>query len=108
MQSHKQIIDLYAPAAPESGMRCKRIIKDGLFRLSRRDSAVYSVQIISNATWGRARVMNGAGEMLWYQPSVFTGSFWLDGFAKGGILVEVIGASSNYTINWREKDNQIV
>ena len=52
--------------------------------------------------------MNGAGEMLWYQPSVFTGSFWLDGFAKGGILVEVIGASSNYTINWREKDNQIV
>lgn len=116
------IRDIYAPAAPGSLMRSMRLTMSGLWRLARRDAELYSVQIVSAGSWARARVLNAAHdpiwpspdmeEMLWYQPSTFTGSFWLGGAARGGLLVEISSnlpyEACNLTINWRERTPDMV
>ena len=108
----RHLIDLYTPCAPGSLMRSIQVVRNGLFRLSRRDSEVYSVQIVSSGTWARARVMNASMRQLWHQPSTFTGSFWMGGAAEGGIIVEISSSreqeAANLTINWRERDRKIV
>lgn len=103
-------VDLYVNAAPGSLMRSIKIDEPGLWRLARRSCELYSVQIISSGSWGRARVMNGHGRKLWEQPSTFTGSFWLGGGAEGGLIVELSSqdVAANLTINFREPDREIV
>jgi len=102
--------DIYTPAAPGSLMRCARVAAPGLWRLARRDCELYSVQIVSSGSWGRARVMTGAGRPIWCQPSTFTGSFVLGGAAEGGLIVELVSqdVSVNVTINYREADQAMV
>lgn len=100
--------EIYAPAAPGSLMRTICVEGPGLFRLSRRDCELYSVQIVSAGAWGRARVTNGKGRKLWEQPSTFTGSFWLSAGAEAGLLVELYGDGTNLTLNWREPDREMV
>ena len=104
------IRDLYTPAAPRSLMRACCLHNDGAFRLSRRDSEVYSVQIASSGSWGRCRLLNGYGRVLWEMPSTFTGSFWLSGGAAGGIIFEMdsSGVAPVIIVNWRETDRKIV
>ena len=106
------LIDLYAPPAPGSLMRSVQVMRAGRVRIARRDAEVYSVQIISAGSWARARVLNGEGRALWEQPSTFTGSFWLGAHAAGGIVVEIASGleyeTANFTINWREPDQDIV
>lgn len=105
------IVDLFTPAAPGSLMRSCQVMGRGRFRLARRDAELYSVQIVSSGAWGRVRVMNADGDTLWMQPSTFTGSFWLSGFAAGGIIVESSanqdGDAINLTINWRERGRDV-
>jgi hypothetical protein len=108
--SHKTPIDVFAPSAPGSLMRAYRIDEAGLFRLARRSCELYSVQIVSAGAWARCRVLNGLGRVLWYQPSSFTGSFWLGAGAEDGLLVE-IGSQDRapcLSINWRESDTEMV
>ena len=106
------IRDIYAPAAPGSLMRSVRLTRAGLWRVARRDAELYSVQIVSAGSWARARVIDGAEKILWYQPSTFTGSFWLGAYAEGGILVEISSAlpheACNLTIDWRERTQDLV
>ncbi|HTI81753.1 MAG TPA: hypothetical protein VL614_14995 [Acetobacteraceae bacterium] len=92
-------------------MRSIQVVRPGRFRISRRDSELYSVQIVSSGSWARARALDAAGNVLWEQPSTFTGSFWLGGSAPGGIIVEIASdrehEAANLTINWREKGRDI-
>ena len=106
----RDLIDIFAPSAPGSLMRSHRVDDLGLFRLARRSCELYSVEIVSAGAWARVRVMNGLKRVLWYQPSCFTGSFWLSACADEGLIVE-IGSQDrapNLTINWREKDQEMV
>jgi hypothetical protein len=104
------IKDLMTPAAPRSLMRARCIWEDGAWRLSRRDSEVYSVQIASSGAWGRCRLLNAYGRTLWSMPSTFTGSFWLSGAAAGGIIFEIDSSriAPIIIINWREPDRKVV
>lgn len=104
----KKIVDLYAPSAPGSLMRSMKVSGSGLFRICRRDCELYSVQIVSSGSWGRARVMQADMRVLWFQPSTFTGSFWLSAGAIGGLLVELDGSEINLTLNWREPDREMI
>lgn len=108
----REPVDLYAPSAPGSLMRALRVGSNGLFRLSRRPCALYSVQIVSSGVWGRARVMDGDGRKLWEQPSTFTGSFWLGAGSLFGLLVEMSSDNAddaaNLTINWTEQDTKMI
>jgi len=93
-------------------MRSIRVAKNGIWRLSRRQCSLYSVQIVSSGVWGRARCMDADGRKLWEQPSTFTGSFWLGAGALYGLLVEVASDNpedaANLTINWQEPDEAMV
>lgn len=92
-------------------MRSIQVVRHGRFRISRRDSELYSVQIVSSGSWARARVTDAAARVLWEQPSTFTGSFWLGAAAAGGIIVEIASdrehEAANLTINWRERGQDI-
>lgn len=106
-----EAVDLYAPCAKGSLMRSLCVHKVGRFRLSRRACELYSVQISGQGSWARARVMTGEGRELWYQPSVFSGSFWLSAGSDDGLIVELhssTGAAPVLTINWRESDAELV
>jgi hypothetical protein len=106
----RQPIDLFAPCAPGSLMRAQIVDRVGLFRLARRSCELYSVQIASAGAWARMKVMNGSGRVLWFQPSSFTGSFWLGAGAEDGLLVEIGSAdrAPQLAINYREPDSQFV
>ncbi len=101
--------DVYAPAAPGSLMRSYQLFDAGVFRLSRRDCSFYSVMIAAAGSFGRIVIKDGEGRPLFAQPSTFTGSFVLDAFAKGGLIVEAHMSTAPFlTINWREADREIV
>ena len=105
-----ELVEIYSPSAPGSLMRAARVDEKGLFRLARRSCELYSVQIVSAGAWARLRVMDGLRRVLWYQPSCFTGSFWLGAGAIDGLIVE-IGSQDrapNLTINWREPNAELV
>ena len=101
---------VYAASAPGSLSRSHKIDRAGRFQLSRRDSELYSVQIVGSGAWGRMVVFDGNGRQIFMQPSMFTGSFWLGAGAMNGIIVEVDArdAACNLTINWREPDRNLV
>ena len=103
------IVDLYAPCCKGSLTRSIQVWEPGKFRLARRDAELYSVQIVSSGSWGRARVLDGRGRTIWYQPSTFTGSFALGAGCQEGIIVELMGESGlSFTINFREPDDRLV
>lgn len=103
------LIDVYTPAAPGSLMRTAVLDKPGHYRLARRDCELYSVQIINAGDWARARALTGEGRPVWYQPSTFTGSFWLCGGLEGGLIMELDALETVcFAINWRESDRSIV
>lgn len=105
-----EIADVYTPPAPGSLMRAASITLPGTWRLARRDAELYSVQIVSSGAWGRARVSDGNERALWFQPSTFTGSFWLGAGAEDGLLVELsaLDVAANLTVNWRERDQRVL
>ena len=102
-------IDVYAPAAPGSLMRSVKVDRAGLWRLARTSCELYSVQIVSSGSWGRARVMDGRGRALWCQPSTFTGSFVLGASAIDGLIVELasMDMAANLTINFRVPSREL-
>jgi hypothetical protein len=90
-------------------MRAQIVDRVGLFRLARRGCELYSVQIASAGAWARMRVLNAKGRVLWFQPSSFTGSFWLGAHAEDGLLVETAGNSApQLIVNYREPDAAFV
>ena len=101
------MIELYPPAARGALMRSCIITERGVFRLSRRDCEVYSIMIVRNA-WGRARLSNANGDGIWYQPSLFAGSFWLNASATGGLIFNNSSDQGEFQINFREQDRKTV
>lgn len=102
------MIDVISPAAPGSLMRAARITAPGVFRISKRDCELYSVQITGSGAWGRFKIVQGDGRALFEMPSTFTGSFVVGAGALGGLIV-VIDAMTNYEsaqlcVNFRERD----
>lgn len=99
------MIDYFVPAGPGSLMRSVTLDEVGIHRLARRSCELYSVEI--TAGWGRLRVSNGCGRALWYQPSMFTGSFVLGCAAEEGLIVEIQGGAPTVQVNWRELDRSL-
>jgi len=81
----------------------------GIFRISRRDASLYSVQIFSGGGWARIKVMTGLGRQIFEQVSCFSGSFWLGLGCEEGIIVELYSDDRVPTIalNWREVDQAV-
>lgn len=108
----REFVDVRVAASPSSLMRCARVSRPGLFRLSRRSCELYSVQIVGSGTFTRIKMMTGTMRDLWEQISTFTGSFWLSAASEEGLFCEIHAlnevSSPNLTINWREPDRQIV
>jgi len=104
------LVDVYAPSAPGSLMRSHKITAAGRFRLARRHAELYSVQIVAAGAWGRVQLEDALGRLLFLQPSMFTGSFWLGGGAIGALIavVNARDAAPNLTINWREQTQEMV
>lgn len=108
--SQPKIADMILPCAPGSLMRAAIVDRVGVFRLARRSCELYSVQIASAGAWARMRVLNGRGRVLWYQPSAFTGSFWLGAGAEDGLVVEIgaMDRAPQLIVNFREPDAAFV
>lgn len=89
--------------------RCSvSIVQPGLWRLTRKDATIYSVQILSCGAWGGLSAYNSHRRMVWHQPSAFTGSFNLIGYCAGGIIFDTgygKTIATNVTVNWREALN---
>jgi hypothetical protein len=100
------IIDLYPASSPGSLMRACRVAAPGLWRMSRVDCELYSVQIVGAGSFTRIRALNGDFRSLWEQPSTFTGSFWLSAGASNGLLMEIasmdLSGTPNLLVNFRE------
>lgn len=79
--------------------------KPGLFRLTRKDSVFYCITIMHPGDGGGLHIYDGFRRLVWPMPSAFTGSFVVNGYCQGGIIVDNgYGRSmgSNISINWRE------
>lgn len=104
------ITDILGRPSPGSLMRSAVISSRGVFRLARRDAELYSVMIMREQ--GSARVYDAEGNTLWYQPSVFTGSFVIMGHAVGGLYVHIHSLDERSTptlsFNWREQDQEMI
>ncbi len=98
--------ELFTPAGPGSLMRSVTIDDVGVFHVARRTCELYSVEIMSG--WGRLRASNGRGRSLWYQPSIFTGSFVIGCEAEEGLIVEIQGGPPTVNVNFREKTRDLV
>ncbi len=102
-------VDIFTPAAPGTLMRCYQLKDSGVFRLSRRDCSFYSIMIAMAGTCGQIVLRTGEQRIIWMQPSSFTGSFVLDGFCEGGLMVEAyMEGWPSVTVNWREPDRMLV
>ncbi len=102
-------VDIYIPACSGSLGRTYQLNDPGVFRLARRDCVFYSVMIAASGSFGSVVVRTGTGRPIWSQPSSFTGSFVVNGFAEGGLVVEAwMEARPFVTISWREPDDKIV
>lgn len=101
--------DIYCLPVPGTYMRSYQLFEPGVFRLSRRDCAFYSVMIAASGDFGMLTVRSGTLRPLWSQPSSFTGSFVLDCFSEEGLIVEAYLESQPFlTISWREPDDKMV
>ncbi len=90
-------------------MRSYQLFDAGVFRLSRRNSSFYSIIIAAAGSFGSITVRDGTHRPLWAQPSSFTGSFAMDAFAEGGLIIEAyMKTPPLVTISWREPDEQIL
>ncbi len=104
-------VDLFTPASYGSFMRSRLFAESGMFRLARRDATLYSVMIEAGGSWGRILIYDGTGREIFYQPSTFTGSFVLEAGCKDGIICHFNagdGSDALITVNWRERDDQLV
>jgi len=103
------LVDIHVPCFPGSLTRSAQLYGTGRFRISRRTCELYSVQILSAGSFGRARVTDGTGRAIWYQPSTFTGSFQLGAGCVDGIIAELYASEGiNFTLNFREADEAIL
>jgi hypothetical protein len=76
----------------------------GIWHISDIDSMLYSMIILNCGSWGGLSIYDGTRRLLWRQPSAFTGSFVLEGYCKGGILIDNGYKQMlpiNTTVNWR-------
>ena len=101
--------DVYTPASQGSFFHCFQLVDAGVFRLARRGCVFYSVMIAAGGSFGRLWVRAGNGRPLWGQPSTFTGSFVLNCYAEGGLIVQAEMSTPPFlTVSWREPDGGIV
>jgi hypothetical protein len=106
---YNTIRDIYVPTAKGSLMRTLMLCKTGNFRVSRRPVELHSVIIEGTGAWGRIEICDGDGRLLWYQPSTFTGSFYVMGGSEYGLIVSVHATTpAVVTINYREEDTNVV
>jgi hypothetical protein len=116
-QPYREIVldaarDLYTPSLPGMLMRSLLVRESGLFRLARRTCSLFSVEIKALGSWGRILLFDEHENLIFYQPSTFTGSFVIDGCAFDGLyLLSDCGNGKTdalLTINWREADAAMV
>lgn len=102
-------IDIYVPACSGSLGRTYQLNKAGVFRVSRRGCVFKSIMIAASGSFGSVVVKTGTGRIIWCQPSTFTGSFVVGGYAEEGLILEAWMESVPFvTISWREPDTEIV
>ncbi len=102
-------IDVYTPCPQGSMDRAYQLFAAGVYRLARRDCMFHSIMIAAAGDFGRLAIRDGKLRPLWRQPSTFTGSFCLDAFAEGGLIVEAhLNAQPFLTISWKEPDSEVV
>lgn len=91
-------------------MRAIQLHEVGKFRVSRRDAELYSIQITSAGAWGRIRVYNGCGRLIFNLPSTFPGSFWLSAGMEEGIIVclDSKTAAPTVSVNFREPTLELI
>jgi hypothetical protein len=100
--------DIRTPCIQGSLTRTLRLTEIGEFRISRRAAELYSVIIESSGAWGRVKVTDLDGRMLFYQPSTFTGSFYLMA-GSNGLIVNIQAATPPIiTITWREENGEVI
>jgi hypothetical protein len=108
----RTVRDIYTPPAPGTLMRMVSLHKSGLYRLARRSSELYSVLIVGQGAWAKARIMTGTGRPVWEMPSAFSGSFLLLGYCEEGIIAHLHafeqGDSLNFSVQFREPDAKLV
>ena len=105
-----QVQDILVPTTRGSLTRSITLDEVGIFRVARRDVALYSVQITSGGAWGRIKVSTGLGRGVFEQLSCFTGSFHLGGGCEAGLIIELFAADRApiVALNWREADQKVV
>src|SRR6516225_4545518 len=99
------IKDITAVAKHHSGRCSASITTTGLWRLTRNQAVMYSVQILSCGAWGGLTAYNGKRRMIWHQPSAFTGSFNMMADCEDGLIFDTgygKDVATNITINWKE------
>ena len=105
----KEATDVYTAACPGSITRAASIKTSGLFRLARRTVSLFSVEIKSCGSWSSVLIVDGRGTEIFYQPSLFTGSFKLeDPVCYDGLLVYALsgpGSDALIDINWRQPND---
>lgn len=97
-----------ADKRPGTLNRCEVFTESGLFKLSDRECALYSIQVVSCGSWGSITTYNAKGEPKFFMPSNFTGSFFHKIWHEGGMYLRakcIPGADSILTISWEELDN---
>lgn len=95
-------VDVRVPDVEGSHFRTYQLFDSGVFRLCREDCVFYSIMIAAAGSFGRLFIRTGTGRPLWAQPSTFTGSFVLDAFSEGGLIVEAyMEAQPFLTVTWR-------
>ncbi len=102
-------VDVFVPAVAGSIVRVFQLDEAGAFRLSRRGCVFHSIMIAASGSFGSVLVKTGTGRTIWCQPSTFTGSFVVDGYAEEGLIVEAWMENRPFvTISWREPDMELV
>lgn len=77
----------------------------GLFRLTDTDAVFYGITLMYPGDGGGLYVYDGERRLVWTMLTTFTGSFVVNGYCKGGIIVDNgYGRSmgANISITWRE------
>jgi hypothetical protein len=80
--------------------------ENGTFRLSSaKNIKISAIEVHKNG--GHITVADGDGRHVWAMPSVFTGSFYIEGGVDNGLIVRhgaVAGVVPEYTITWMESE----
>jgi len=103
--------EIFTAPSPRSLKRIRMFWTSGMFRVARRDCSLYSVEVANCGAWGRLRIFTGTGRIVFDMPSLFTGSFPLEGFCEGGLICHIAcgpGSDILMSVTFTEPDTDQV